>query len=64
MNVFRRMRLPGGGCRPVRKTRKGRDPMKLNELLAGIEVLAVPGATDRICDIILSLPSEKRKNKK
>ena len=40
------------------------DKSRLDAMSAAMRSLAVPGATDRICDIILSLPSEKRKNKK
>ena len=40
------------------------DKGRLDAMSAAMRSLAVPGATDRICDIILSLPSEKKKNKK
>lgn len=40
------------------------DKSRLDAMSAAMRSLAVPGATDRICDIILSLPSEKKKNKK
>lgn len=37
------------------------DEGKLNEMSEAMRSLAVPGATDRICDIILSLPESRRK---
>ena len=37
------------------------DEGKLNEMSEAMRSLAVPGATDRICDIILSLPENRRK---
>ena len=37
------------------------DEGKLSEMSKAMRSLAVPGATDRICDIILSLPENRRK---
>ena len=37
------------------------DEGKLSEMSEAMRSLAVPGATDRICDIILSLPESRRK---
>ena len=37
------------------------DEGKLNEMSEAMRSLAVPGATDRICDIILSLPENRQK---
>lgn len=37
------------------------DEGKLNEMSEAMRSLAVPGATDRICDIILSLPENRKK---
>lgn len=37
------------------------DEGKLSEMSEAMRLLAVPGATDRICDIILSLPESRRK---
>ncbi len=37
------------------------DEGKLNEMSEAMRSLAVPGATDRICDIILSLPENRNK---
>ena len=37
------------------------DEGKLNEMSEAMRSLAVPSATDRICDIILSLPESRRK---